>query len=299
MSQFKKIIYGKWVLSGEYNVLNKGSALVYPLPNYYIQFLYKNLNTSFKIQRSSGLKNDELHNTILQIIHKALIYIKKKPTDLTGLFTIQDHIPFRSGLGASSVICLGIASLFLYKKYILQKDLKKMAVYLEHFFHKQSSGMDITAILKNKAILYNQNHDIQYLPKCAHKPRLFLSYSGSTSSTSIGVKQVSLLFKTQSQQAHRISNNMTQSVNLCLQALKTKEASHCFKLLQQAISLGEKCFKDWNLISPDLQKHLDHLKYHGAAATKPTGSGLHGHVISLWDQDPPKILKKDLLQLHI
>ena len=90
---------------------------------------------------------------------------------------------------------------------------------------------------------------------------------------------------------------MNQSVQLCLQALKEENKKKSLSLWKKALDLGYNCFEQWKLISYDLEQHIQFLKQTGAVAIKPTGSGLGGHVISLWDKRPPSHLKLIALQV--
>jgi len=298
MGEFKKIFFGKWVLSGEYSVLRGAAALVYPLSHYYMDFHYKDSNAPLKVNKK-GSHSVGLDFSVTPLWDKALKLVNKKREDLKGCLTIESSIPFGAGLGASAAICAGTASLFLHKGWISKKQLGAFAVSLEDEFHGKSSGMDVAAVLEKKTILYQKRQILKFLPKFKTKPKLFLSYSGGRSSTAVGVLQVKNFFTNNKNQARQVDKNMAQSVELCLLALKEKEKSKCNKLLTQALDLGEDCFRKWNLISYDLERHFQHLKKSGALAVKPTGSGLGGYVISLWDKKPPFSLQKDLIPLDV
>ena len=298
MDEFKKRFFGKWVLSGEYSVLRGGAALVYPLPHYYMDFYYKKSDTPLKVNKQ-GSHPIGLDFSVTPLLDQALKMVNKKKKNLKGCLTIESFIPFGAGLGASAVLCAGTASLFLHKGWISQKQLKAFAVSLEDCFHKKSSGMDVTVTLEKKAILYQKGQILKFLPKFKTKPKLFLSYSGGSSPTAVGVSQVRKFFNNNKNQAKQVDKTMAQSVELCLLALEEKEKSKCDKLLTQALDLGEKCFRKWNLISYDLERHFQHLKKLGALAVKPTGSGLEGYVISLWNKEPPSSLQKDLIPLDV
>lgn len=296
METFKKRFFGKWVLAGEHSVLRKYPALVYPLPHYYIDLEYKESEEPLKVKRK-GKYQLGLELSVVSLFEKALKRVGKKREDLTGSLKIEGFIPFRRGLGASSVICAGMASLFLHKKWIAPGDLKDFAISLEDFFHGKSSGMDISVVLENQALYYKQGEESQKLPPFQNPPLLFLSYSGGSSSTSVGVAKVKTLFESQREEGERIDKRMEQSVNLCLQALKEKDSEKCREILKEALDLGEDCFRRWKLISRGLEKHMKHLKDQGALAVKPTGSGLGGHVISLWEKAPRFL--KELIPLKI
>ena len=298
MSEFEKRFFGKWVLSGEHSVLRSGPALIYPLPHYYMDFYYKQSDDPLQIERK-GKHRLGLDFSVTPLLDKALKLVHKKRKDLKGSLSIEGWIPFGAGLGASSTLCAGTASLFLHKAWISKQQLKEFAISLEDFFHGKSSGMDVTVALEKKAILYQKGQPLKYLPKCKTKPNLFLSYCGGRASTSVAVSKVRKLFDKNWDQAEQVDKKMTQSVELCLLALKEKDENQRNKLLTQALALGEDCFHQWNLISYDLERHIDYLKKKGARAVKPTGSGLGGHVISLWDKEPPANVKKKLIHLDV
>ncbi len=101
------------------------------------------------------------------------------------------------------------------------------------------------------------------------------------------IEKVNLLWKEYKQKGQEIDEKMAQSVSLAQRALEQQE-SLGFDLLKQALHLGLECFKEWNLVSPALNKHMDELMSFGAQAVKPTGSGNGGFIISLW-KSPPKL----------
>ena len=164
MKYFKKRFFGKWVLAGEYSVLRSGPALVYPLKPYYIDFFYTETKDSLFIKRK-GKHQAGLDFAVTPLLYKALKTLNKTKEDLKGRFVIEGCLPFGAGLGASSVLCLGISHLFLYKKWIRSNQLRAFAVELEDFFHGKSSGMDITAVLKQQAILYQKPKTVKLLNK--------------------------------------------------------------------------------------------------------------------------------------
>ena len=296
--KFKKRFFGKWVLSGEYSVLRSGSALVYPLQHYYIDFSYKETRNSLFIERK-GKHQAGLDFAVTPLLYKALKTLHKTKEDLKGHFLIEGCLPFGAGLGASSALCVGMSHLFLYKQWISKNQLRSFSIALEDFFHGKSSGMDVTAVLERKPVLYQKSRIVKTLNKFKNKPLLFLSYSGGRSSTSVGVSKVRNLFDKDWSLAEQIDKQMNQSVQLCLQALKEANKEKSLSILTTALDLGYKCFEQWSLISYDLEQHICFLKEKGALAVKPTGSGLGGHVISLWNKQPPSSLNKQLILLSI
>ena len=298
MKQFKKRFFGKWVLAGEYSVLRAGLALVYPLKHYYMDFSYKETDSALFVEKK-GKHQAGLDFAVTPLFHRALNTLNKRKDDLRGHFTIESCLPFGAGLGASSVLCVGMSYLFLSKRWIKKSQLKSFAIALEDFFHGKSSGMDVTAVLKQQPILYQKSKILEVLAPVKNKPFLYLSYSGGRASTSVGVSKVRSLFDKDWTLAEQIDKRMNQSVQMCLQALKETNKEKSLSLLTEALNLGSHCFEQWKLISYDLEQHIKLLIQKGALAVKPTGSGLGGHVISLWRKKPPAILSKKLVPLKI
>ena len=293
---FKKRVFGKFVLGGEYSVLRSGKAVVYPLKHYYIDFKYQNKACPLIIKKR-GLHRAGLDFSVTPVLHKALKILGKKTESLKGFLDIQGHIPFGAGLGASASLCVGFSHLFLYKKWLKKTELTDFAIHLEDIFHGKSSGMDIAVVLQEQPILYQKGRVLKHLNRFQQTPSLFLSYSEGRASTSVGVAKVRKIFDTNWSLGEAIDQQMNQSVELCLKALDEKQ--NMLAILKQAFELGEKCFDQWGLISYELKQHIKELKTAGAVAVKPTGSGLGGHVISLWSKQPPSKLKKKLLPLQI
>ena len=293
---FKKRVFGKFVLGGEYSVLRSGPAIVYPLKPYYIDFKYQNHPQALSLKKG-GRYRTGLDFTVTPVLHKAFKILGKSQEKLKGSLSIEGQIPFGAGLGASASLCLGIAHLFLHKKWIKKTDLAPFAIQLEDIFHGKSSGMDISVVLKEKPILYQKGKVLKYLEPFKQEPLLFLSYSEGRASTSVGVAKVRKLFDKNWELGESIDKQMNQSVQLCLKALSDKK--NMLSHLKSALDLAEDCFQQWGLISYDLKQHIQELKQAGALAVKPTGSGLGGHVISLWNKALPAKLKKKLQPLKV
>lgn len=178
---------------------------------------------------------------------------------------------------------------------------------------------------KNRPPVFLKSHKLQSRP-----PFLFLSDSGQSKSTAQALTYVNKLFKTQPEAAKTIDRQMAQAVALALQAIYGKEGfdqesladelkvtadarpeseatadrkdsirvskgqaikESPIRKLRQSIELAEDCFQKWGLITEDLKRHIRDLKKAGALAAKPTGAGLGGFVLSLWDCPPPDSLK--------
>src|SRR5690606_18439496 len=117
-------------------------------------------------------------------------------------------------------------------------------------------------------------------------PQWYLSHTNQPSVTSTCVKKVKQLWVTHPQEAMDIDTCMTDAVHMALKALKQPKESG-LALLVKAIEQAQQCFVRWDLVSEKAQAHMERLSQAGAIATKLTGSGYGGYVISLWDKTPP------------
>ena len=89
---------------------------------------------------------------------------------------------------------------------------------------------------------------------------------------------------------------MNNSVLLALQALNESHELGLPKLVESITSAAE-CFYGWDLVSAELDGHIQFLKAQGAIAVKPTGSGEGGYVLSLWQMAPPLEIHKTLVEI--
>lgn len=285
--KFKKTLYSRWVLCGEHSVLRGGKALAYPLHPFSLNLQYQDLAESFEIQM-----NDPVHPQSKEIFEslfkKALRLLNKKPKELTGKLLIKNSVPLGVGLGASAVFSAAIVLFCESKSWMTSKNLREFALSLENTVHGESSGLDIHAVLEEKPLLYKKNSKPLSPPIPEINPLLFLSDSGTGKSTSKAIAQVKKLFKKNRNSALALDRQMEEAVDSALQALHSKTKEDLTEKLQHSMGLSEDCFKKWNLITPALGAHIEDLKASGALAAKPTGAGLGGFVVSLWDQPPPK-----------
>jgi len=295
---FKKRIYAKWILSGEHSVLRSQPALVFPLNHYYIDFSYRNTADPLSIHYT-GQDQTGLDYSFLSVLEEALKWTHKTREELRGTIQINSSMSFGVGLGGSAMLSAACALFFQYKSWIQKEDLKPMAKKLEDFFHKTSSGVDIVAVLEGKAVLFQKGEVIKYLEPTKHQPRLYLSYSGRRSSTFLSVTKVQDRFLNNPMALKKIDKKMASSVECCLSALQSEDKKQMMAFLKEGMDVGEECFQELGLWSYELERHSDNLKKQGAVATKPTGSGLGGYVISLWNQPVPQNIDIDLKPVFI
>lgn len=292
----KKRFYGKWILSGEHAVLRSKPALAFPLTDYFIDFSYeesdKPLNIKYNDNHSSFL-------SFLPLFSQALKKIGKNSDDLKGVITIDSCIPFGAGLGASAILSVACAICFEYKKWIVKEEIFTVAKQLEDIFHKKSSGLDVAIVLEQKPLLFQEGKVQKYLNPFKVKPFLYLSYCGKKSSTFFAISKVNDAFLKNKKELQKIDDTMALSVEQCLKAIESSDEASMQEHLQKGLQLGEQSFEAYGLVSSSLKTHIQKLKQAGALACKPTGSGLGGYVLSLWNQKPDPSLEVDFIKASV
>ena len=274
----KKRFYSKCILAGEHSVLRGYLALAMPFKKYYLEASYKpDDEFQLEVEDSAGNELEDIYDMLLK--HAIELLKNKKIQDIRIKTSIKNQIPLSQGLGASAAITLSVAYLIEQAGWINKTEILTFASELENLFHGKSSGVDIACIETGKLILY-QKASIKEILKPTRFP-LYLSYSGGSASTSSCVKQVQNFYKQDPAKARQVDINMNQAVSLIHEAFQNQD----IPTLAKGISLAETCFKDWNLISHQMQDHINWLKDKGALAVKPTGSGRGGYVLSLWSND--------------
>ena len=284
---FKQRFFGKCVLAGEHSVLRGMPALVFPIRHFFMDMEYKEGQNPLELHKGGDFP-EGLEFCVSPLLEQALGHLGKKRENLKGFLRINSFIPFGAGLGASAVLSVALSCLLKAKKWLKEGEVQSFSIQLENIFHGTSSGMDVAVVLTGQPLLYQEGAVRQTLPLPETSCHLFLSYSGSLSSTSFGVKKVQAFLKENPEKGQQTDKNMEQSVHLIQRALyEIGDGKQQALQMKQALDLAVDCFKTWGLMSADLTGHINRLKHCGALAAKPTGSGEGGFVISLWDKTPP------------
>lgn len=291
-SDFNAQSHGKWILCGEHAVIRHHPALVFPLRSHRLHFSYQgHLNGC--VFTVDGLEVPDAAQKFERLMTLALSKLPHPPPLPAGQYKISSNLPVGMGMGASAALCCVVAQFFVHCGLLEAQQLSPFAHQLEHFFHGQSSGIDIAASLSQVGFVY-QKGKIKPL-KLRWKPAFYLSFCGKSSDTSDCVSRVNTLWKEAPQRAREIDMQMHYSVDLASAALQQSDSESGFERLNQALNTANECFKAWGLVDNSLQRHIDHLYQMGATAAKPTGSGGGGYVVSLWKQTPPKSMLPSMI----
>lgn len=290
---FQTKTHAKWILAGEHAVLRNSAALVFPVPNKFARLSYsasdENLSADF-----SADYGETLLLFFWGLLEEGFNEFKVKKDQVKGKFFLENNIPMGAGMGFSAALCVAVAKWFAYKGWITHEQLFECARKFENSFHGKSSGVDIAGVLNNQGIRFKRNSELISL-NLAWQPKLYLSCSESVSVTAKCIKAVDELWEKDHVRAEKIDNEMIQSVELAEKALQLNEKEG-LPLLIQSMQTARGCFEKWGLVKGGIEQHMQILMEKGAIATKPTGAGNGGYVLSLWENTPPNDLPFEMDQ---
>ena len=278
----KKSNCGKWILSGEHSVLRGGSIVLFPIYRMQLEVQYEDAK-EFHCCFGKGFSSSQ-SDIFKEVIKKAFSKVGQKKQ---GVFHLHSNIPLGCGLGSSAAFCLSVSQIFFKQSWI--QDVLGFAMELENFFHQESSGADVLVSFHKKPLIFKVEEPIKEL-HLSWKPHLYLYNTQYPSSTRDCVNQVTRFVKKFPKESRLIDQQMSESVNLAIQALTSKSENH-LEYLRESINKAYYCFKKWNLLK-NLESKVCELKDQGALAVKPTGAGQGGVLLSLWK----KPLSEDDLQ---
>lgn len=280
-SEFHTRTYAKWILAGEHAVIRGYGALVFPLKKKQLTLSYHPHPSCFSIENRSD-PSPLLPLLIQQVLeHGAQLLAYRTP--LTGTFYCESTIPIGQGLGASAAICMAASRFFVAQHRLPEEATVTFAKTLENLFHGQSSGIDIVGTAAEQGLYFQQGQTASF--NQVWKPEWYISFCQEQGITAQCIQQVQILSEKDPLKARTIDENMHSAVQKARFALQQKDAIH---LLKESIQEATACFAAWGLLSPALINHMQYLKQAGALATKPTGSGGGGYVLSLWAEPPAK-----------
>lgn len=283
----------KYILSGEHSVLRGGPAIVFPIPQKYMELRYSRGTGSLKVN-FTGEFEQPVVLVFWGLLSEAMQKIQRTKEDLKGSISIHNNIPLGMGMGFSAAFCVVVTKLFIALEWLDQNDMFTFATNLEDYFHGKSSGLDVLGSLSNTGMYFNDNKSYCSVEGFWH-PGIYLMYSGKVSITAKCVKQVAAIYSSNEKQGKIIDAKMAKSVDDAKQSLVNTDMG--FPQLAAAINNAHECFKLWHLVPPEVEFKVNFMLRHGAAAVKLTGAGDGGFLLGLWEKDPPPEIIMDLIKV--
>ncbi len=272
--------HGKWIFAGEHTVLRGGEALVFPVQSRFLDFKFEEGGGSLELDIAS--QQPGLEMAFWGVLEKALQFLSIDREELKGRISLKSNIPVGAGMGASATLCASLARFFVALGKLNKSGAYEFAKSLEDLFHGESSGVDVAVALENKPLRFKRPNFMEsFTPSWS--PHFYLSYCGKKGVTSDCIKRVQTFIKEKPRLGEDLDQRMKDAVKKAFLGLR---GSQNIELLRESIDQAGSCFREWGLVSRELDSHMLALKKAGALSVKPTGSGDGGFVLSLWETPP-------------
>jgi len=150
----------KILLFGEYTLIKGSMALSIPFEKYNGQLLFDKSSQNSKSNHYSVAYLIDYFNFLQESGFENQINIDVFKQDIEHGIIFETNIPISYGLGSSGAIVASIYDNYALNKSEKLDELKNVFSKMESYYHGKSSGLDPLVSFLNKAILINENGEI-------------------------------------------------------------------------------------------------------------------------------------------
>lgn len=259
---------GKVILMGEHSVLYGYNSVLIPLDiNISI-----NIKKSKKRFRTNDVNLNSLVYSVLDKINKGY----------NIQINLRNPIPKEKGLGSSAAFSIKLieAILAFHNKNLSDEDKFILAKKYEDKIHNPSSGADIKVQILNHPIIYSKTKVEKF--NLSLGLNLVIIDSLEKGSTKKAIQVVN-----NNKEKNRIIKKLGMYTKLFIYSCFLKN----FNLIKIAVNSSQNLLKLLGLSTKNIDDIVNICNSHNALATKMSGSGLGGIVISfVYDQNLKDVL---------
>ena len=277
---------GKAILVGEHAVVYGAKAVALPLKDMRLELEGVPNEESDEI----NLYIDELKvpAMALMVVYRAFDLLNVKPFPFTGYG--KSTLPIGAGLGSSATLCVAILRCLsqVLEKKIEPSMLANLSNKLESLFHGTPSGLDVSVVSHEKPVLFSKEKGAQAIEIGAKKWSFAIINSGKKSSTQKMIEIASSFFNSDNKEL--IIARFNELADMAIEALKEKDHSKMAEVMNESQSLLD----DAGIVTNELRSIISKANSCGCLATKVTGAGGGGALISLLEPGKEDIQKEAL-----
>jgi mevalonate kinase len=278
---------GKIIFSGEHAVVYGAKALAVPLISKQVHLkIYADPQVTATPKIRFNMAERPVHEELKAMVLEAfdVLSIGRFNVSMEG----QSTLLLGAGVGSSASLCVAVLRGLSKLTGVTLRPLEQahLANQLERRFHGNPSGLDAAVVALEQPILFDRSNTAEPIsalhiqkPRGARFPWTFaLLDTGVRSHTIDMVKIAAPLFKAQGMALIDEFNAVTSSTQLALE-------SGDISLMAESIQESQRLLTSIGVVNDPIREVVDTAKSCGALASKVTGAGGGGCVLTLLQND--------------